>query len=127
MGINTYFQKTAEPRYIAPSMAVGFTINHISAVVIPVFGGMLWMLNWKVPFIIGAVLSLTSLLFVQMIRTGAIEEGKADEKVKEKAGEKLEYEADDKGRKLPHGGIGIQDTGIQDMDTQDINTLTSKI
>jgi len=45
MAINTYFQKTAEPQDIAPSMAVGFTINHISAVVIPIVGGVLWMMN----------------------------------------------------------------------------------
>jgi len=69
MGINTYFQKTGDAKDIAPSMAVGFTINHISAVVIPVFGGLLWMINWKIPFVTGAILSLISLGFVQKIRT----------------------------------------------------------
>ena len=29
IAIRTYFQKVADPRDIAPSMAVGFTINHI--------------------------------------------------------------------------------------------------
>jgi hypothetical protein len=32
IAIRTYFQKVADPRDIAPSMAVGFTINHIAAV-----------------------------------------------------------------------------------------------
>lgn len=68
MGINTYFHKTGDTKDIAPSMAVGFTINHISAVVIPVFGGLLWMVNWQIPFIAGALLSLVSLGFVQKIR-----------------------------------------------------------
>jgi hypothetical protein len=68
MGINTYFQKTGDAKDIAPSMAVGFTINHISAVVIPVFGGLLWMIHWQIPFIAGAAISVVSLLFVQFIR-----------------------------------------------------------
>jgi hypothetical protein len=69
MGINTYFQKTGEYKDIAPSMAVGFTINHLSAVVVPVLGGILWMMNWRIPFIVGMVLSILSLIFVQKIRT----------------------------------------------------------
>ncbi len=68
MAINTYFQKIGEPEDIAPSMAVGFTINHISAVVIPVMGGALWLLDYRVPFIVGALLSLCSLYFVQKMK-----------------------------------------------------------
>ncbi len=68
MAINTYFQKTAESKDIAPSMAVGFTINHISAVVIPVIGGALWMVNWRIPFIAGAVIAVASLYFSQKVK-----------------------------------------------------------
>lgn len=68
MAINTFFQKTAEQEDIAPSMAVGFTINHISAVVIPVVGGALWMLNWRIPFFAGAGIAVVSLVFSQMVR-----------------------------------------------------------
>jgi predicted MFS family arabinose efflux permease len=67
IAIRTYFQKVAEPEDIAPSMAVGFTINHIAAVVMPAIGGALWMLDYRIPFIGGAVLSLVSLLAVQRI------------------------------------------------------------
>ncbi|WP_027713963.1 MFS transporter [Desulfuromonas sp. TF] len=67
IAIRTYFQKVADPRDIAPSMAVGFTINHIAAVVLPVMGGALWMVDYRIPFIAGAVLSLVSLLAVQLI------------------------------------------------------------
>ncbi len=69
MAIKTYFQKTGEPEDIAPSMAVGYTINHISAVVIPVVGGALWMLNWRIPFLAGALIALISLVFAQQVRT----------------------------------------------------------
>lgn len=69
MAIRTYFQKVADPRDVAPSMAVGFTINHIAAVVMPVIGGALWMIDYSIPFIAGAVMSSISLLAVQWIRT----------------------------------------------------------
>jgi len=69
MAIRTYFQKVADPRDIAPSMAVGFTINHIAAVVLPAIGGALWMLDYRIPFIAGACMSAVSLSAVQLIRT----------------------------------------------------------
>jgi len=68
IAIKTYFQKVGDPRDIAPSMAVGFTINHIAAVVLPVIGGILWMKDYRIPFIIGAVLSMVSLTAVQKIK-----------------------------------------------------------
>lgn len=71
IGLNTYLQKTADPEDLSQSTAVGFTINHISAVVIPLIGGSLWLLNWKLPFIIGACLTVVSLYFTQKIRTHA--------------------------------------------------------
>ena len=70
MAINTYFQKVGDPRDIAPSMAVGFTINHIAAVVLPTLGGLLWMVDYRIPFIAGACMSAISLMAVQLIRTG---------------------------------------------------------
>lgn len=69
IGLNTYLQKTADPADLGSSTAVGFTINHISAVVIPLFGGVLWMLNWRLPFLIGVGLTILSLYFTQMITT----------------------------------------------------------
>jgi len=68
IGIGTYFQKIAEPEDIAPSAAVGFTINHIAAVVLPVLGGYLWMIDYKIPFIGGAVMGFVSLCLVQLIK-----------------------------------------------------------
>jgi hypothetical protein len=74
IAIRTYFQKVGDPRDIAPSMAVGFTINHIAAVVIPALGGLLWMLDYRIPFIAAAVMSFVSLTAVQWIRVGRKEE-----------------------------------------------------
>lgn len=67
IAIRTYFQKIADPQDIAPSMAVGFTINHVAAVVMPVIGGALWMVDYRIPFVVGAIFSLVSLLAVQRI------------------------------------------------------------
>lgn len=68
IAIRTYFQKIGDPQEIAPSMAVGFTINHIAAVVLPVIGGLLWVVDYRIPFVCGAFLSLISLTAVQKIR-----------------------------------------------------------
>jgi len=67
MGIRTFFQKIGDPDHMAPTMAVGFTINHIAAVVIPVLGGLAWIVDYRIPFIAGALMSLVSLLAVQHI------------------------------------------------------------
>ncbi len=67
IGIRTYFQKIGDPRDIAPSMAVGFTINHIAAVIIPAVGGLLWIIDYRIPFIAGAGMSVISLAAVQLI------------------------------------------------------------
>lgn len=67
IGIRTYFQKICDPRDIAPSMAAGFTINHIAAVIIPAVGGLLWIIDYRIPFIAGAGMSVISLVAVQLI------------------------------------------------------------
>jgi hypothetical protein len=67
MAIRTYFQKIADPADIAPSMAVGFTINHVAAVVIPLAGGALWLFSYKAVFIGGAALALCSLVMAQFV------------------------------------------------------------
>jgi len=67
IAIRTYFQKIGDPRDIASSMAVGFTINHVAAVFLPAIGGMLWMIDYRIPFVAGACMSLISLIAVQQI------------------------------------------------------------
>ena len=69
IAIRTYFQKIGAARDIAPSMAVGFTINHLAAVVLPALGGLIWMIDYRLVFIAGAVMSLVSLAAAQLIKT----------------------------------------------------------
>ena len=68
IAIQTYFQKIGDPKDIASSISVSFTINHIAAVILPAIGGVLWMIDYRIPFIGGAILSFISLIAVQKIR-----------------------------------------------------------
>ncbi|MGD9487128.1 MAG: MFS transporter [Calditrichaceae bacterium] len=71
IAIRTYFQKVGDPADIASGMAVGFTVNHIAAVFIPVLGGLLWMIDYRIPFLAGAFMSVISLTAAQFINADA--------------------------------------------------------
>lgn len=47
------------------------TINHIAAVVFPVLGGLVWMVDYRIVFLCGAGMSLISLMAVQKIKIPA--------------------------------------------------------
>lgn len=59
--LKTYFQKIADPRDIAPTAAVAFTINHIAAVFLPVLLGYLWIVSPAGVFVLAALMACTSL------------------------------------------------------------------
>lgn len=67
IAIRTFFQKIAEPEDFANGSAMGFTINHIAAVFIPVAGGALWLINREIPFFAGSALALCSFILSQFI------------------------------------------------------------
>jgi len=67
IAISTYFQKIADPRDIASSAGVSFTINHISAVAIPAVLGVVWISSHALVFYIGALFALLSLISAQFI------------------------------------------------------------
>ena len=67
IAIKTYFQKIADPKDIAPTAAVSFTINHIAAVVLPVLLGSVWIYSTAAVFLVGSAFALASLLLTQMI------------------------------------------------------------
>ncbi len=59
--LKTYFQKIADPRDIAPTAAVAFTINHIAAVVLPAALGYLWVTSPAMVFVLAAAMAAVSL------------------------------------------------------------------
>ena len=67
VSIRTYFQKIADPADIAPSMAVGLTVNHVAAVAVPLVGGFMWMVDYRLPFLMGAAFAVASLIMTVFI------------------------------------------------------------
>ncbi len=65
--MKTYFQKIAESEDFAPTAAVAFTINHISAVFLPVLLGYIWIHNNSAVFYLAAFLSFISLIVALLI------------------------------------------------------------
>jgi len=63
----TYFQKISDPQDIAPTAAVAFTINHISAVFLPAMLGYLWITSPGSVFMLAAAMAMVSLILALMI------------------------------------------------------------
>ena len=67
IAIKTYFQKIADPKDIASTAGVSFTINHIAAVGIPALFGLIWIDGPGLVFYIGAGMAVFSLFLALMI------------------------------------------------------------
>lgn len=65
--LKTYFQKIADPRDIAPTAAVAFTINHIAAVFLPAALGYLWVVTPGGVFVLASGMAATSLGLASLI------------------------------------------------------------
>jgi hypothetical protein len=67
IAIKTYFQKIADPKDIASTAGVSFTINHIAAVGIPAAFGFIWLDDPGLVFWIGAGMACISLLLALLV------------------------------------------------------------
>ena len=67
IAMKTYFQKIADPRDIAPTAGVSFTINHIAAVFLPVLLGFVWIFSPEFVFLAGAAMAFVSLLLARLV------------------------------------------------------------
>jgi predicted MFS family arabinose efflux permease len=74
LAVDSYFQKIAHgPEEITSNLSMGQTINHISALVVPILGGILWeQVAPSATFLAGVAIALLSLVVVQFIRPGQI-------------------------------------------------------
>lgn len=69
MALETYLKKTAQPADITSNISAGVTINHISAIFIPIIGGVVWdVLGFEITFIFGAAVAFISFLFCLMLQ-----------------------------------------------------------
>ncbi len=69
IAIKTYFQKIADPADIASTAGVGFTINHIAAVILPAALGAVWLVSPAAVFLVGSGMAVVSLLLSMNIPT----------------------------------------------------------
>ena len=67
IAIKTYFQKIADPKDIASTAGVSFTINHIAAVGIPALFGFIWLDDPGLVFYLGAAMAVVSLLLALLV------------------------------------------------------------
>ena len=67
IALRTYFGKIADPRDIAPTSGISFSINHIAAVVVPAGFGLIWLINPSAVFYSAAGLAAVSLALAQLI------------------------------------------------------------
>jgi len=72
IALKTYFQKIADPKDIASSAGVSFSINHIAAVVIPATFGLIWLYDTSLVFYAGAAFAVISLTASQFIKTPTV-------------------------------------------------------
>jgi len=63
----TYLQKIADPKDLASTAGVSFTINHIAAVALPAAYGVLWIISPAAVFLTGAALGGVSLVLARMV------------------------------------------------------------
>ena len=73
LGLTTYLQKIAiTPEELTSNLSAQTTINHISAVIIPIVGGTVWaLLGSQATFLIGVGIAVISLVLAQLIRLPA--------------------------------------------------------
>jgi len=74
LAVDSYFQKIAQaPEEITGNVSIAQTINHISALVVPILGGILWeRVSPAATFLAGVIIVVVALGVVQLIRTDTV-------------------------------------------------------
>ena len=68
IGTTTYLRKICRPEDLAPSLAMGISMAHLTAIVVPIVGAALWeRLGYQFPFLFGTVFIFISLWLTQKI------------------------------------------------------------
>ena len=75
IALKSYLRKISTPEDLTSCLSFGMSANHVTAVVVPILGGVIWgMFGYKVTFLAGAAIVFIDMLFALMIP------GKAKEK-----------------------------------------------
>lgn len=68
IALTTYLKRIAPPEDIAPSLGMGMTANHVASVIVPLVACYIWeRVDYRIPFIFGSLVALTSLIAAQWV------------------------------------------------------------
>jgi predicted MFS family arabinose efflux permease len=68
IGTTTYLRKICRRQDLAPSLAMGVSLAHLTAVIVPIIGAALWQrLGYQFPFLFGTVFIFISIWLTQKI------------------------------------------------------------
>jgi predicted MFS family arabinose efflux permease len=74
LALHTYLQRIAKPEDISGNVSIGQTINHVSALIVPVAGGYLWKYyGYETTFLAGAAFIVVSLVLTAFMPGGTYE------------------------------------------------------
>jgi MFS family permease len=73
VGFTTYLHRIVRPGELTPCLAMGTTMNHIAAVLVPFSGATLWATtnNYRLPFLAGISIAVVSLVATRWLPAGA--------------------------------------------------------
>jgi predicted MFS family arabinose efflux permease len=70
IALHSYVRKISDKADLTNCISFGVTVNHISAVILPILGGVIWeLLGYKATFLFGAAIVFIDMLFSLRIRT----------------------------------------------------------
>lgn len=76
IALHSYARKIAEKSDLTSCISFSVTINHVSAVILPVLGGLIWeTLGFKATFLFGAAIVFFDMLFSLRVKTRSIPPG----------------------------------------------------
>ncbi len=68
IGTTTYLKKICRREDLAPSLAMGVSLSHLTAIIVPIFGAALWdKLGYQFPFLFGTLFIFGSLYVTQRL------------------------------------------------------------
>lgn len=68
IGTTTYIKKIARREDLTPTLAMGVSLAHLTAIIVPIIGATLWdTLGYRFPFLFGTIFVFASLYFTQKI------------------------------------------------------------
>ena len=118
IGTSTYLRKICRREDLVPSLAMGVSLAHLTAVIVPIVGAALWQqLGYQFPFLFGTVFIFISLWLTQKIDVVKQRIPGAPPLAAERHA--AEEDMEDDGAVLPGPSDGmVVDSAIPDIDNQ---------